>query len=506
MFRFNKTSTKAVIITISLLFVVQIVCFAQTTVQREIPITCSSDEARAAFIEARDALDMGRTNDARALLDKAIKKDPKFACAYLFKAYSPNSAAEWKSNMELAVANKSAVSEGEQILIEMKMTFLNNDAEKRFVLAKKLVEKYPASQRALLVLAGEHQGRKEYAKARNLMNTAMQINPEFPLPHRDLGFSSLFDEPKDFDLAEKHMIKFVELRPDEASTHIGLGDVYRAQQKLKKARDAYAKAAEINPESDVAFSKKGHANTYLGYYEEARADFKQAQEVAKDNSKATWANYATFTYLYAGDAKSALAANQKVIDEIDDMGIPEDQLIGPKMGTHFNRAMMAMYNGKFDIAEEALKQRAMYMLQEAEEVASDDFTRGQKASIALTDGILAARRGDYRTALLKADENTKLLEPDNNPRKLEGYQRLRGLIALLQKNYNEAVEHYQKANVNNVQVKHELALAHEGLGNVEQAYKLFKEVAEFNFNWVGYAVIRNEAIEKTKIRTKIRTK
>jgi len=487
---------------LSLLALIPTVCLAQTSDQGEIPISCSSDEARAAFIEARDAFDMGRTNDAKTLLDEAIKKDSKFACAYLFKAYSANSAAEWRSNMDLAMANKSAASKGEQLLIDMNMTFLKNDAEKRFALAKNLVEEYPSSQRALLALAGEHQGRKEYTTARDLMYTAMQINPKFPLPYRDLGFSYLFDEPKEFSLAEKHMQKFVELRQDEASVHIGLGDVYRAQQKLEKARDAYSKATEVDPESYVGFSKKGHANTYLGNYDEARADFKQAQEVAKDNSKATWANFGTFTYLYAGDVESALAANQKVIDEIDDMGIPEDQLIFPKIGTHFNRAMMAMYNGKFDIAAEALKQRAMYMMQQAEGIASVDFTRGQKADIELWDGILAARRGDYQTAIMKADENAKLLEPDNDPRKLEDHHRLKGLIALLQKKDKEAIEHYQEADLNDVQVKHELALAHEGLGNVEQANKLFKEVAEYNFNWVGYAVIRNESIEKTKMLTK----
>ena len=72
----------------------------------------------------------------------------------------------------------------------------------------------------------------------------------------------------------------------------------------------------------------------------------------------------------------------------------------------------------------------------------------------------------------------------------------------MQKNYQTAVDHYQQANVNGVQVKHELAQAHEGTGNNEDAQKLFKEVAEWNFNGVGYALIRNAAIEKTKMTVK----
>jgi len=478
------------------------VSLAQTANKGEIPITCASDEARATFIKARDAFDMGRTTDAKALLDKAIEKDPNFACAYLFKANSANSATEFRSNMDKAMANKSVASPGEQILIHINMTFLNNNAEKRFELAKKLAAEYPSSQRALLTLAGEHQGRKEYTKARDLMYAAMQINPGFPLPHRNLGFSYLFDEPKEFSLAEKHMKKFVELRPNEASSHIGLGDVYRAQSKLEEARDAYAKATEVDPQSYVGFSKKGHADTFLGNYKEARAGYQQAQEIAKDNSKATWANFGTFTYLYAGDVKSALDANEKLVKNIGKIGIPQDQLTIAKVNTYFNRARMAMHYGMYDIAEEALKNYAVHLRQFAKNANSPDFERSQNANIALWEGMLAAYKGDFESANSKAEENRKLLEPDKNPRKLEDYHRLMGKRDLMQKNYKGAIDHYQQADVNGVQVKHELALAHEGAGNNEDAQKLFKEVAEWNFNSVGYALIRDAALEKTKMTVK----
>jgi hypothetical protein len=43
-----------------------------------------------------------------------------------------------------------------------------------------------------------------------------------------------------------------------------------------------------------------------------------------------------------------------------------------------------------------------------------------------------------------------------------------------------------------------LAVALEGAGFTEQATKLFTEVAEFNFNSVGYALVRNAAIKKVE--------
>ena len=486
-------------IVLALVLVLPMVCIAQKANNGEIPVTTVSEEAKVNFLKARDAFDMGKFEGARVMLDEAIEKDPDFAMAYLYKAYSATSAADWRKNIDKAVANKDATSKGEQLLIDIDMTLLNNDAEKRFELAKQLAAEYPSSQRALLMLAEQHQQRKEYTMARDLMYSAMQIDSDFSLSHRELALSYLFDEPKEFSVAEKYMKKFVQLRPKEAISYVGLGDVYRAQSRMMKARDAYAQAIEIDPESYVAYAKKGHPNTFLGNYEEARVDYLKAQEIAKDYSKAQWANFGTFTYLYAGDVKSALDANEKLIRNIENMGIPADQLTSAKGITYFNRAKMAMHHGEYDIAEKALKEYAVYWRKAAKDTKSPDFQRTIDADIILSEGMLTAYKGNYESAISKAEENRKLLEPIKNPRKLEDFHRLIGKIYLLRTNYQEAINHYQQADLNNVEVKHELALAHEGAGNNGEAKKLFKEVAEWNFNSVEYALVRNDAIEKMKI-------
>jgi len=71
-----------------------------------------------------------------------------------------------------------------------------------------------------------------------------------------------------------------------------------------------------------------------------------------------------------------------------------------------------------------------------------------------------------------------------------------GLLNLKQKKYKKAVEHYQKANLNNMYIRYHLGLAYDGAGNNEEAKKVFKEVATFNFNSVGFALVRKEAIKK----------
>ncbi|MCG8503045.1 MAG: tetratricopeptide repeat protein, partial [Sphingomonadales bacterium] len=122
--------------------------------------------------------------------------------------------------------------------------------------------------------------------------------------------------------------------------------------------------------------------------------------------------------------------------------------------------------------------------------------RAQEANIAYFEGQLAARRGDFATAMAKAKRNAELVDPDPNPRKLEPYHDLMGLIALRQGEFAKAVEHYEQANPGFMYSRYHLALALEGAGEAERAQALFREVGEWNFNSVGFALVRRDALSK----------
>ena len=105
---------------------------------------------------------------------------------------------------------------------------------------------------------------------------------------------------------------------------------------------------------------------------------------------------------------------------------------------------------------------------------------------------------EFETARAKAEENARLVEPQTDPTKMQGYHRLLGLIELKSGNPQGAVEHYQQANPNAIMVKYHHALALEDTGTQDEASRLFKEVAEWNFNSAAYACVRNDAIQKVE--------
>ncbi len=45
-------------------------------------------------------------------------------------------------------------------------------------------------------------------------------------------------------------------------------------------------------------------------------------------------------------------------------------------------------------------------------------------------------------------------------------------------------------------IKYQFAVATEGAGDAARAKQLFREIADYNFNVVGFALVRKDALQK----------
>lgn len=468
---------------------------AVTQVQ-EIPITTNSSQALELFKQGQYLVDVGRAQEATTILTEAVAKDPTFSYAYLDLAFAAASTEEFKQNLDLAMKNIAGKSEGEKALIEINETFLTNDAAKRIQLSKELVKKYPSSPRAWLNLGFMQASLNEHIAARESFQKAMALDPKLVAVHFAFGFSYLFNDPRNLDQAQKYMQSGIDLNKKEAKGYENLGDVYRAKNDLTKARDSYTQAVEVDPTLGVAILKKGHINSFLGRYDEARKDYDTSLASAKDANKIFYANFKSFTNIYAGNPSAAIQELNQIATSADKMNVPQDQVAGAKVATLTNALVAALHYNMVSDSEKILAGLKTATAENNQGVGDADFTRQQNAGLLLFDSELAARKGDYKTAASKAEENKKMVEKDNNPRKFEGYYRMLGLIELLQKNYAKAVENYKKSDLTNIYNKYQYALALEGAGNRAEAQKLFREAGTWNFNTVGFALVRKDALSK----------
>ena len=111
------------------------------------------------------------------------------------------------------------------------------------------------------------------------------------------------------------------------------------------------------------------------------------------------------------------------------------------------------------------------------------------------DAIALASEGNYEKAAAKAEMIKTTLESSNNPNKMRRYDRAMAFINYNQENYEKALGHASKLNPDNVYDRYWMAHANKMAGNTDKAMEMFKEIADNNFNSVGYALIRNEVKE-----------
>lgn len=474
---------------------------AEGLAKGEIPVFCSSNEALQSFLDGREAYEMGRIKDATALFDKALIKYPEFASAYLYKAYSSKTEAEWAFNMEKALKYSLKSNEGERMLIELEAIPKGND-KVRLEMAKKLVAFFPESTRAQLILAKEYQLKGENTKFRDLATNIIHQNTESPLGYRALASSYLLNEPIDFELALKYMKKFVELRPNEATAHIALGDVYRANMSLLEASEEYSKAIEIDPSSVIAFSKRGYQNSYMGRFDNARNDFEMSAKLSGNNSNLSWPNNSVVSYLFAGNSNLGLITNQQVNNKEKISKKENIPLESPTEEHYFCCSVIAMIHGIYTGVSKSLNECQSLqkeLLQESvvpEQHAID-------ANFAFIEAIRALSNQDYKNATQKAEEHARLLMPDLNPEKLQVYNYLMGLINLKQQNYTKAIKYYLKSDLSNTCVKYELGLAYDGAGKFEEAKKVLLDVADCQFKSFSKLLMSKKADEWLNIYASI---
>jgi Flp pilus assembly protein TadD len=276
--------------------------------------------------------------------------------------------------------------------------------------------------------------------------------------------------------------------------HDLLGDAQRALNDMPQARAEYTRGHELNPRDASLLQQRGHVNSFAGDYAAARADYDSSMALGRGNEKAAYAPFRAYVSAYAGDTPGAIAELNRLVAAVDGMGMPDPR--GLKINALTNVAVIAIHARDFAAADAALAQRTPLMRQAAEQGGSAGFRRAQEASIASLDGWLAARKGDYATARREADRIATLVAPDANPRKMEPVHQLKGFIALYQGNSQEAAAHLAQGNLNDPYIQYHYAVALDGAGQRNKAKQLFGALAIYNFNSLGYALIRKEAQQK----------
>ena len=469
-------------------------CSSMEKKSNDIPVNTQSKEAQENFRKGLQSLDQNDTKQARTYFMKAIEADPKLAIACLFKSVVDLTPKEFADDVDKAKSNLEGVSNWEKMYYDFTLTFLNSDWDKRLKIAQEIAGKNPEAPRPQVDLGTTYLAGNQPDKARTCFQKAIDLDPNWVGGYAAMINAYLFFEPKDFKKAENNGLKAVNLAPSSPGMEIALGDCYRAENELEKARDCYSKAIQLDPNSPDAYYKKGNADTFLGNMDAARHDF---MDGSKYDQSATGAiPFIAYTYLYSGDPKTA---EKTYMDAIANLKSDEGDLIKTNFAKSLylqDCASIATFYNDAAKLKELIPQIEPLSIQIGNDLGTDEAKLSQKGAVLSLESLSAALDGKYEDAKAKAEEIKKTLEPLTDPTKLDGYEFALGFIAYKQKNFADAVAHFEKTQQISVYNKYWLATAYEANGNKDKANALYKEIVDYNFNGIEFALVRNEVKKK----------
>jgi tetratricopeptide (TPR) repeat protein len=218
-----------------------------------------------------------------------------------------------------------------------------------------------------ILLASISAKEKNYIRAKQLLNEAIDIEPNNVTILNNLGTTCIeLGEPKN---AIGYYKKAIQIDPNNVNAHYNLGAICYNLKQLKGAKSHLQKAIELQPDFALPFLVLGNVCADLKEYENAISNYQKAINVNYKLSSAH--NNLGLVFRTLNDSKNAISCYKKAIE------IKKDHA-----GAHHNLALALRESGEFD---KAIKSHEMAIKYEPENLAHYFYLSDLKKNILDTD-------------------------------------------------------------------------------------------------------------------------
>jgi tetratricopeptide (TPR) repeat protein len=300
-----------------------------------IPLSTQSIEARK-FIElAWDKYENSMYDDAIVNARHATEKDPQSALSYALLSFVgrrgiPNSAALAKAKSLLP-----RTTSDEQLLVRWMTSIQDRDLLPAIMNMNDLLEHYPKDKHVLYLTAEWLYLQQDYDRARTMMETALQIDPNFPAALNRLGH--VYAEAGELANAVASLKRYAEVEPGSPIPEDSLGEVLRASGDDRGSLEHYSAALQIDPTYFASQVGLGDTLTLMGDFSSARKEYDRAFQIAENPRDGLNAKYQkALVYFWEGNA----AEGRKVLAALSEQAADKKE---PNMqfAIALGRAMLA---------------------------------------------------------------------------------------------------------------------------------------------------------------------
>jgi tetratricopeptide (TPR) repeat protein len=482
-----NASIQIIALILSILFTLPII--AGVDQEGKIRVTSTSGKALEYFLRGRELQESLQGQESIQYFEKAVAEDPGFAMGYMYLSFVTPSATGFFETFAKAKENLDNVSEGERLWILGVDAGVNAYTMKQRELYTKLVEKYPKDERALNLLGTHYFAQQDYQKAVEYYTKAIKINPEFSPPYNQLGYAQRF--LGNYAEAEKAFKKYIELIPEDPNPYDSYAELQMKMGNYEKSIEFYKKALVYNPNFVASHIGIATNLNYLDKYEAARIQLKKLLEIARNDAEKRAAHF-TMAVSYADEGRMELAIeeiqNQYKIAQAtnDEAAMAGDNVI---IGNLYLE--QGQPDDAFKYYEEAIK---IIKKSDLSDEVKNNFQRGYLYNTTRA----ALLKNDLKMAKNKVRKHRKMVEEIENPFQLRLTHELLGMIALAERDYEDAIEEFEQANLQNPYNLYRLSVAYKGTQNIEKNKEYYKRALGYNaLNNMNYAFIRARTRQAT---------
>lgn len=319
---------------------------AEQTAPQELPITSKSPEAVDHFKKGRDLADNLRQAEAVQELNQALKLDPDFALALVYRG-AATPGPDGLKDMEQASAEAASLSKPEQLWVAAALAGRRGEFAKGEDLWKQVTDALPGDWRAHMNRGTQFFIGQKYPEAIEALNTATSINPNAGPAYNMIGYAHLFQG--DAGSAIEALKRYAALNPNEPNPQDSLGEALMAGGQFSEAEAAFRKAASLSPNFHVAWEGVAYTKFFAGDWPAGREALAQARAAASRASDRI-----------AVDRVSAIAAlaegkRAEGLKQIDAVGHSPDASTVDAAFTPVYRAMALVEAGRYREAREGLE-------------------------------------------------------------------------------------------------------------------------------------------------------
>jgi tetratricopeptide (TPR) repeat protein len=291
-----------------------------------IPISTKSAEA-CKFLElAWDKYENAMYASAAAQAREATQKDPQSALGFAMISFAarrgiPDAAALVKAKTLLPRATPD-----EQLLVRWMTDIQDRNLLPAIAGMNDLLKRYPRDKHILYVTGEWLFLQQDDDRARKLLESALQVDPNFPAALNRLGYLYIDSSNPDPAKAVASLKRYAEVQPTSPNPQDSLGEVLRGAGDDRGSLEHYHAALQIDPAYVSSQYGLGNTRTLMGDFAGARQEFDRAIQVAKNPLDELYVKYLkALVYFWEGQPSEGRKEFAALAKEAADKKEPNSQ-------------------------------------------------------------------------------------------------------------------------------------------------------------------------------------